>query len=82
MREHPLIASPLSGYTSDPTLDPDVDFSRRPYDTQEAFPSDLGPGGIVRWEKFSTGEDGWVEISYPEIGCVRSKLQSKTSSTK
>lgn len=69
MREHPLSGSPLDAFPYDPSLDPDVDSARRPYNPTETFPSYLGFGGTVSWSKFTSNasEDGWVEISYPQI---------------
>lgn len=68
MREHPFIATPLHAFprTTFPD-DPDVDFARRPYDSQETWASELAVGGRVGWKKFKTGQDGWTEIYYPDI---------------
>nr|XP_019010945.1 uncharacterized protein I206_04250 [Kwoniella pini CBS 10737]OCF49726.1 hypothetical protein I206_04250 [Kwoniella pini CBS 10737] len=66
MREHPLINSPLSAFL-DPPIDPDMDFAFRPYDEEETWPSEIGKGGKVGWKKFKVGNDGTLEISYPEI---------------
>ncbi|WVW83889.1 hypothetical protein I302_105911 [Kwoniella bestiolae CBS 10118] len=66
MREHPLTGSPLSAFL-DPSIHPDVDFALRPYKDDETWPSEIGNAGRVGWKKFKEGDDGWIEISYPEI---------------
>ena len=69
MREHPITASPLAAFLPLDS-DPDLDFARRRYDESETWPSELGFGGRVGWRRFETGEDGWTEVSYPEIRWV------------
>ncbi|WRT66336.1 uncharacterized protein IL334_003291 [Kwoniella shivajii] len=66
MREHPIIASPLAAYL-DPSTDPDIDFAFRPYNESETWPSEIGNGGKVGWKTFDLKDDGWLEVSYPEI---------------
>nr|XP_018263092.1 uncharacterized protein I303_04583 [Kwoniella dejecticola CBS 10117]OBR85250.1 hypothetical protein I303_04583 [Kwoniella dejecticola CBS 10117] len=66
MREHPFTHSPLSAFL-DPSLDPDINFAQRPYDDSETWPSEICDGGRVGWRRFEVGEDGWLEVSYPEI---------------
>ncbi|WWC89334.1 uncharacterized protein L201_004255 [Kwoniella dendrophila CBS 6074] len=66
MREHPLVGSPISAYL-DSSIDPDVDFALRPFNEKETWPSEIGNKGKVGWQKFVTGKDGWLDISYPEI---------------
>ncbi|OCF74661.1 hypothetical protein I204_05041 [Kwoniella mangroviensis CBS 8886] len=66
MREHPLTGSSISAFL-DPSIDPDLDFASRPYEDDESWPSELGNGGRVGWKEFQTGNDGWLDISYPEI---------------
>ncbi|KAK4687850.1 hypothetical protein P7C73_g2265, partial [Tremellales sp. Uapishka_1] len=63
MREHPLLSSPLSAFSSSP----EVDFATRRYNEGETWPSELGFGGRVGWKTFNTNEDGCIEVSYPEI---------------
>jgi hypothetical protein len=65
-----MTGSPLVAFPLDPKLDPDVDFARRPFSTQETFPSVIGSGGRVGWSKFRTDRDDWVSISYPDIKYV------------
>jgi hypothetical protein len=67
-----MTGSPLAAFPLDPKLDPDVDFARRPFSTQETFPSVIGSGGRVGWSKFRTDRDDWVSISYPDIKYVPS----------
>lgn len=69
MREHPLMASPLAAFVP-PHQDPDVDFAKKPYDADETWPSEFGSSGRVGWKRFTTGQDGWTEISYPDIRYV------------
>lgn len=64
MREHPLTASPLSAFPHDRSLDPDVDFARRPYDPSQMFPSSLGIGGRVGWSRFRAIDNGHIRIKY------------------
>ncbi|WVF71435.1 hypothetical protein IAT40_006239 [Kwoniella sp. CBS 6097] len=66
MREHPLMGSPLAAFI-DPSKDPDRNFAHRTYDESETWPSALGRSGRVGWEKFAVGEEGFVDISYPDI---------------
>ena len=68
MREHPFMCTPLAAFEPETyPADPDVDFAKRPYDEDETWPSELGNGGRVGWRRFEIGEDGWLEISYPEV---------------
>ncbi|WVR07026.1 hypothetical protein IAU60_004065 [Kwoniella sp. DSM 27419] len=66
MREHPLMASPLSGFL-DPTKDSDADFAFRPLVEDESWPSELGDGGRVGWKTFQMSPQGDLKVSYREI---------------
>jgi hypothetical protein len=62
------MATPLHAYPPRiPNADPDVDLALRPYDTTDTWPGELATGGSVGWTRFNTGEDGWVEVKYPNI---------------
>ena len=65
------MASPYHAFPPKvPGTDPDVDFARRKYDEKETWPSELAFGGRVGWNRFEMGQDGWTEISYPDIRYV------------
>lgn len=59
------MASPLSAFPF--PGDADVDFALRPYDEARSWPSELPTGGRAGWTRFDVNEDGWLEVSYPEV---------------
>ena len=62
------MASPLAAYLSQhPGDDDDLAFARLPYDESQSWPSELGSGGRVGWKTFEVDEEGWLNISYPDI---------------
>lgn len=61
------MSSPLAAF---PSTASDQNFAHLPLDSTETWPSQLASGGQVGWKVFATAQDGWVEVTYPEIKWV------------
>ncbi|GJJ75379.1 hypothetical protein EMPS_07737 [Entomortierella parvispora] len=58
MREQDFGADPLEAFGG---------FLDLPYDEETKYPSELAPGGYVRWHQAQMDKSGWVPVLYPEI---------------
>jgi len=50
----------------DPFLSFD-DISKKEFDFEKSYPSELVDGGMISWKKIKSKNDGWVNVSFPDV---------------